>query len=140
MTGSVRNFEKKNIFLPKIKIKLSAQSQFSKYDRLAHFDDELRTAKRLKRTFESVYRQSKIVILYRKLFMEASNSYNVLQYKKREKFYQTILDDHLNLKFFTLFKKLMVQPERKLPSFYSDFGSANKFNDFFIEKIEKNRD
>ena len=72
--------------------------------------------------------------------MEASNSYNVLHYKKREKFYQTILDDHLNLKFFTLSKKLMVQPERKLPSCYSDFGSANKFNDFFIEKIEKIRD
>ena len=79
----------------------------------ACFDDELRTAKRRQRKFERVYRQSKLVT-DRNKFMEASHSYHVLHYKKREKFYQTLLDDPLDSKLFILSNKWLSLNEKCL--------------------------
>ena len=79
----------------------------------AYFDDELRTSKRLQLKFERVYRQSKLVT-DRNNFMEASHSYNVLHYKKREKFYQTLLDDPLDSKLFILSNKWLSLNEKCL--------------------------
>ena len=101
------------------------------------YDNELRACKRKRRQLERLFRKTRSTI--NRLHMQiATENYFKLFHKKRSMFLEKkLIDaDTSKLKFAAIENLLGSKKKQTLPSVFPRVKLANKFNDFFLSKIQ----
>ena len=108
----------------------------SKHD-CSFYDKELRACKRKRRQLERLFRKTRSTIdrLHKQI---ATENYFKLFHKKRSRFSEKKLNDADTSKLkFTAFETLLgSKMKQTLPPVFPRVKLANKFNDFFLSKIQ----
>ena len=102
------------------------------------YTEEIRTEKVKRRRLERMWRANKLTI-NREMFVEQCNVVNRLIYKSKMKFYSTLIEENSSnqaVLFTAVDRMLNRKAVDKLPSYDDLRELANKFADFFTEKVQ----
>ena len=105
------------------------------------YSDEIRKEKSKRRKLERKWRTTRLTI-DRQIYAEQCNTVNSLISSSKKKYYSSIIADHKSdqkVLFSSFDKMLNRKPEKLLPHSETSNELANKFADFFAEKIARIR-
>ena len=105
------------------------------------YSDEIRKEKSKRRKLERKWRTTRLTI-DRQIYAEQCNTVNSLISSSKKKYYSSIIADHKSdqkVLFSSFDKMLNRKPEKLLPHSETSNELANKFVDFFAEKITRIR-
>ena len=105
------------------------------------YSDEIRKEKSKRRKLERKWRTTRLTI-DRQIYAEQCNTVNSLISSSKKKYYSSIIADHKSdqkVLFASFDKMLNRKPEKLLPHSETSNELANKFADFFAEKITRIR-
>ena len=105
------------------------------------YTDEIITEKVKRRRLERLWRKNKLTI-NRESYVEQCNLVNRLIHQSRMQYYSALIKENSSNQagLFTTVDKMLNRKEmNKLPSYDDALGLANKFGDFFREKVQNIR-
>ena len=105
------------------------------------YSDTIKREKAKRRKLERIWRKDKLAI-HRGLYVEQCARVNTLIHESKNQFYANVIDENATdqrVLFSAIGKMLNLKTEKKLPSHDNECDLANRFAEFFSEKVQRIR-